>query len=313
MADRYLAEGIAYCDEHDLASYGAYLRAWRGRLRLDSGRWRAAEEQVGEVLAQPGASPPTRIVVLTTQGLLAHRVGRHAVAGELLGEALALARSTDEIQRLGPVAAARAEGAWLQRALADIDGMTADAAVLAAERGDAWTLGELSLWRQRAGLAFPAGEVARPFALELEGDPARAALLWTELGCPYDAALALAHSDAEPDLRRALDELRRLGAEPAARIVARRLRSIGALDIPRGANRATASNPASLTDRELEVLALLAQGLRNAEIAERLVVSSRTIEHHVSAILAKLGARTRGEAGAAALRLGLADHRSPAG
>jgi DNA-binding NarL/FixJ family response regulator len=98
-----------------------------------------------------------------------------------------------------------------------------------------------------------------------------------------------------------------LDAEPAARIVARRLRAMGALDIPRGANRATAGNPASLTDRELEVLALLATGLRNAEIADRLVVSSRTVEHHVSAILAKLGARTRGEAGAAAVRLGLAE------
>jgi DNA-binding NarL/FixJ family response regulator len=136
-----------------------------------------------------------------------------------------------------------------------------------------------------------------------------AALLWTDLGCPYDAALALAQSGREADLRRALDELRRLRADPAARFVARRLRALGALDIPRGPNRTTAANPAELTDRELEVLALLAEGLRNAEIAERLIVSSRTVEHHVSAILAKLGARTRGEAGATAVRLGLLAHR----
>jgi DNA-binding CsgD family transcriptional regulator len=212
-----------------------------------------------------------------------------------------------ELQRLGPVAAARAEGAWLLRSLSEVDGATGDVVALAAERDDAWTLGELSLWRRRAGLDSPAGPVAAPFEAELAGDPTRAAMLWTDLGCPYDAALALAHSDHEPELRRALDELRRLGAEPAARIVARRLRAMGALDIPRGANRATVANPASLTERELEVLELLARGLRNAEIAERLVVSSRTVEHHVSAILAKLGARTRGEAGAAAVRLGLAE------
>jgi DNA-binding NarL/FixJ family response regulator len=53
------------------------------------------------------------------------------------------------------------------------------------------------------------------------------------------------------------------------------------------------------------VLALLAEGLRNAEIAERLVVSQKTVDHHVSAILRKLAVRTRGAAGAEAARLGL--------
>ena len=309
VADRYLAEGIAYCDEHDLSSYGTYLRAWRARQQLDSGRWIAAAEVIEEVLAQPEAAPPTRIVVLTAQGLLAHRRGEHGRARRLLDEAFGLARSTRELQRLGPVAAARAEGAWLQRSLSEVDGASADAVALAAERGDPWTLGELTLWRHRAGLESPAGPVAAPFEAELAGDCTRAAMLWTDLGCPYDAALALAQSEREQELRRALEDLRRLGAEPAARIVARRLRSMGALNIPRGQNRATTSNPASLTDRELEVLALLAEGLRNADIADRLVVSSRTVEHHVSAILAKLGARTRAEAAAAAVRLGLVQHR----
>lgn len=304
-ADRYLAEGVAYCDEHDLASYGTYLRAWRARQQLDVGRWRAAAELVEEVMAQPAVSPPTRIVACTVQGLLAHRSGAHAHGDVCLKEALALAQGTGELQRLGPVAAARAEAAWLCRALESVDAVTANVAALAASRGDTWALGELAIWRRRAGLESPPGEVDPPFAAELAGDWSGAAMLWTDLGCPYDAALVLAQSEREPDLRRALIGLRRLRAEPAARIVARRLRSLGALDIPRGPNRATAANPAELTDRELEVLVLLADGLRNAEIAERLVVSPRTVEHHVSAILAKLGARTRGEAGAAAVRLGL--------
>ena len=309
LADRYLAEGIAYCDAHDLRSYGAYLRAWRARQQLDSGRWTAAAELIDEVRSEPDASPHTRIVLLTADGLLAHRVGERARARVALAEALALAQTVGELQRLGPVAAARAEGAWLRRSPAGVDEATADTMALAAERGDAWTLGELSVWRRRAGLGAPPGRVAPAFEAELAEECAQAAMLWTDLGCPYDAALALAQSKREPELRRALDELRRLGAEPAARIVARRLRALGALDIPRGPNRATAANPAALTSRELEVLALIAQGLRNAEIAERLVVSSRTVEHHVSAILTKLGARTRGEAGAAAQRLGLAEQR----
>jgi DNA-binding NarL/FixJ family response regulator len=138
------------------------------------------------------------------EGLLAHRTDQHTRGHRLLEEALELATSTGELQRLEPVAAAHAEGAWLRR---DLDAVDA------------------------------------------------------------------------------------------------------ALDIPRGRRRATTDNPAALTDRELEVLALLAEGLRNAEIAHRLVVSSRTVDHHVSAILAKLGVRSRGEATAAALRLGLAAPR----
>jgi DNA-binding CsgD family transcriptional regulator/tetratricopeptide (TPR) repeat protein len=306
IADRYLTEGIAYCDEHDLSSYGTYLRAWRARQHLDSGRWESARDLVEEVLSGPEPSPHTRIVVLTVKGLLAHRAGGFVAGQALLAQALALAEATGELQRLGPVAAALAEGAWLSRRLEDVDVATAAAVALAVERGDAWTLGELSIWRRRAGLDSPVDEVAAPFAAELRGEPGAAAMLWTDIGCPYDAALALAQCEGEPELRRALGELQRLGAAPAAQIVARRLRALGAVGVPRGPRRATGANPPGLTSRELEVLALLTEGLRNAEIADRLVVSRRTVDHHVSAILAKLGARTRGEASAAALRLGLA-------
>jgi DNA-binding NarL/FixJ family response regulator len=66
--------------------------------------------------------------------------------------------------------------------------------------------------------------------------------------------------------------------------------------LPRRPRRATAANPAGLTARELEVLALLEADLRNAEIAARLHIAEKTVGHHVSAILAKLGVRSRREA-----------------
>lgn len=148
--------------------------------------------------------------------------------------------------------------------------------------------------------------MAKPFALQMTGDCVRAAELWAEIGCPYEAALALGDADDEGALRQALGELQEMGATLAAAIVARRLRERGARGLPRGPRPATRQNPAGLTARELEVLELVAQGLRNADIAERLFLSEKTVGHHVSAILRKLDVRTRGEAGAEATRLGLA-------
>ena len=125
-------------------------------------------------------------------------------------------------------------------------------------------------------------------------------------GCPYEAALALAEGDDQDALRRAHDQLQALGAKPAATIVARRMRDRGVRGVSRGPRQTTRENPAGLTARELEVLVLLAKGLRNADIARELVVSEKTVEHHVSAILRKLDVRTRGSAGVEAVRLGLA-------
>jgi DNA-binding CsgD family transcriptional regulator len=226
-----------------------------------------------------------------------------------LDVAAAVAERTGQLWWTCQTASARAETAWLEGRARDVAEATDAAYAAARERNASWPLAELGFWRRQAGIEEDVPEAARgPFATQLRGDWSRAAEEWTEAGCPYEAALALADGDEEAQ-RRALDELGGLGARPAAAIVARRLRQGGARDIPGQARRTTQANAAGLTAREDDVLRLLGEGLRNAEIAERLVVSRRTVDHHVSAILRKLDAQTRGEAVAVATRRGLLEDR----
>jgi DNA-binding CsgD family transcriptional regulator len=214
-----------------------------------------------------------------------------------LDEAWALAEPTRELPRLRTAAVARAEAAWLEGDREAVAEATDAVMPLALERNSGPLAGELADWRRRAGLdhELPAG-AAGPHALQLAGDWAGAAERWRELGCLYEAALALADADEEEPLRRAMEELGRLGARPVADRVARRLRELGVRRLPRRPRRATAANPAGLTARQLEVLALLGADLRNADIAARLHIAEKTVDHHVSAILAKLGVRSRREA-----------------
>jgi DNA-binding CsgD family transcriptional regulator len=168
--------------------------------------------------------------------------------------------------------------------------------------------GELGFWAWRGGARDQLPEGApEPYALHFAGRYRAAASAWEAIGCPYQQALALADSEGEEDLRRALEIFQSLGARPAASLVVERLRALGVRTIPRGPRPRTRLNPAGLTSRELEVLALLGRGLRNVDIAGRLVVSPKTVDHHVSAILRKLGVPNRVAAAEEAVRLGLED------
>ncbi len=308
LANRYFDEGFRYCADrgHDLWNF--YLRAYRARAELDQGHWSDAAGLAGQVLRKRHISVLPRIIGLTVRGLLCARRG-DAGTWEALDEALALVEPSDELPRIALVAAARSEAAWLEGRLETIVRETENALVLARRRRSRWAL-ELAYWRWRAGAPeetpFDADE---PRALEIAGHARRAAEAWSRLGCPYEAALALAEANDERSLRRSLEELEGLGARPAATMVARRLRERGIRGLPRGPRPTTRDNPAQLTSREVEVLALVEEGLRNTDIATRLFLSRRTVDHHVSAILAKLGVRTRGQAGAAARRAGLIQNR----
>jgi DNA-binding CsgD family transcriptional regulator len=177
-------------------------------------------------------------------------------------------------------------------------------------RGNRWDRGELAwlLW-QAGERDISTDDLAEPYALLIAGDFAGAAAAWQVLGCPYDEACALALS-GDPDLvHRATATFERLGAKPGLTNAIQRLRTLGVRDLPlmrRGPRATTSAHPAGLTRREAEVLALVAAGLRNTEIAERLYLTPKTVSHHLSAIYAKLGVDTRIEAAHAASQLGMA-------
>ena len=305
LAESYANEGIDYCEKRELEGWRPFLIAVRAEIALDQGRWDDAADSARLVLAGHGVGLATGFALVVVGRLRARRGDSSTSAA--LDKAQALAKPSGELSRIGRVAAAQAEAAWLEGRPADVAAATDVTFELAQRREVPWFIGELAYWRWRAGIKedVPRGapELCR---LELAGDWRRAAAMWAELGCPYEAALALADADDHDTVRRGLEQLQQLGAKPAAAIVAQRLRKRGAHGLPRGPRPTTRQHVANLTSRELEVLELVAQGLRNAEIAERLFLSPRTVEHHVSALLSKLDVRSRGEAVTAAVRLGIA-------
>ena len=209
----------------------------------------------------------------------------------------------------GPVVtfatAARAEAAWTAGAL---EAFVPELAFAQARDPNANVVrgaSELAFWLWKAGALSSAPTDCEPaYAAQIVGRWREAAELWQKLGCPFECALALAEGD-EAAVRQSFAILESLGATATLATLRERLRTAGMRGVPRGPRTTTASNPAGLTKREMDVLLLLAKGLPNAEIARRLVRSEKTVDHHVSSILSKLAVRTRTEAASTAHRLGL--------
>ena len=292
-AERQLAAAIRYATEHDLDSYAWYLTAGRAMLRGYRGDWIAALDDVDRTLKAPSLWSLTRIVALTVRGRVLARRGE-AGAGAALDHALELAERTGELQRLGPVRLARAEAAWLSggadRARAELEPIRS----LAERFGTSWIRGEVAYGLHRTGESVDSLQgLAEPYALMIAGEWRQAAQLWQEIGCPYEYGCALGNSDDEASIRQAESIFSSLGARPAEAWAKQRLREIGVRPARRGPRASTRANPDGLTQREMDVLELLAAGLSNADIAERLFITPKTAGHHVSAILAKLGVPSR--------------------
>ena len=302
-AERFWRDGIAYCDDRDITTYATCLRGHRATALLDLGRWDEAAALASRVLATE-ASPVNLLTSQITLGLLRSRRGDETGLS-LLDVAVDSADGLDETEWVAATRLARAEARWL---LDDDAGAVADLAHVRARITplDYHEDARLSVWEQRilGRAAPPASPAPGPWATSLVGQHAAAAVHWERVGCDYGAALCLHDSPEDEHLRDALARFEALGADAAVRRTRRRMKDLGHRPPP-GARATTRQHPAGLTRREDEVLALLCEGLTNDEIAARLVVSTRTVDHHVSAVLAKLGVSSRGAAAAQARSLGL--------
>ena len=297
-----LDRALAFVQAHELAGYAQHLLGYRARVRLDQGDWAGAEQDARASLDEPVEGGPRLVDALVPLGLLQARRGDPDAAATL--QKAAERAFATELQWIAPVAAARAEHAWLAGDNHRVAEEATSVLELAVQAAHPWFAGELALWLRLAGAPVPEPAVmAEQYRLLLAGDWRAAADAWQALGCPYHQALALACGDQDEALLEALALLDGLGARQTAQRLRRQLRWRGNLRVSRGPTRETTANRAGLTDRQAEVLGLLADGLSNAEIAARLSLSAKTVEHHVSALLAKLGVGSRQQAAAAARHL----------
>lgn len=299
LAEGYLRDGLAYATDRDMDSYRVYLLGWHSRWFFEQGRWAEAESDAEEVLRLQPGSPVMVLPGITTLGHLKARQG-DPQAAQWLDKARDLALPTAEFQRICPVAVARAEAAWWDGQVAEIAKELEPAFQVAYPARENYQLGAILYWDSRAkGTVSRQDELPQAFRAMIAGDWRTAAEAWERIGCPFERGLALADGDTDAQ-RMGLEIFEELGAIPAARMVREKMLERGVKGLPRKARASTRANPEGLTTREMEILVLLGEGHTNAEIAEQLVISPKTVDHHVSAILSKLQVHSRLEAVTAA-------------
>jgi DNA-binding CsgD family transcriptional regulator/tetratricopeptide (TPR) repeat protein len=307
-----IEKGIAHAMARELTHWEGYLRGWRAMIRCDLGEWAGAEEEAQDVSSRLSIAAVYRFPALIALARLRLRRG-DPDDGTPLDTAGRYSATLNELQRTIYVATTQAERLWLAAeavpANSEVLTLLREVHRTARQRQVGWVADAAAWWRYLLGeRGLATQDLSPPFRALLDGDWRAAAEDWRMLRHPYEQAIALSHGD-EAAQRQALDIWDRLGAVTAASRLRRLMRANGATAIPRGPIADTRANAAGLTRRQTHVLELIGEGMTNAEIAARLCISHKTAEHHVSAIMARLGATSRREAVAEARRRGLLDSK----
>ncbi|MGD9996466.1 MAG: AAA family ATPase [Ilumatobacteraceae bacterium] len=307
QAAELLAVSLPLTVERDLPICRVWQLGSRGRLELLTGDWEASLSDANTVLDGPSA-PLARTWPHLIRGLIELR--RTGGGADDLHAAWTLVQRYGELIRLLPACAALVERAWLTGDGMDHLDVARELLDTPPPPGVEWARGDLAVWMRRVDPSIEIlhpESLAEPYRLQLAGDHSAAAGCWQSLSAPYEQALALVETGDLADARAGLDLLDRLGADAVAAKVRLDLRTRGITAVPARRRTTTLGNHAGLTTRELEVLQELAAGLTNSEIAERLYISRKTADHHVSAIITKLHVSNRREAVRAARDMDLVE------
>ncbi len=286
---------------YEIRPLEVYAQAMYAEILVWKGNWAAAEDAATEVL---GEDPHAETIAWRMLGLIQARRGR-SDARAMLDRMWALAEASGELQHVDPGASALAEHMWLSGG-DDPDQIMRLRGVLdrSMRSGYVWPSGALAFWMWKLGLLETVPDrVSDFYRWIVEGEWQAAADFWETRGVPYEQGLALMHGDDDARVQ-AVEIFETLGASAAANRVRKELVDRG-VRVPRGRARSTRDHAAGLTSRQAEVLELLAEGLTNTQIADRLFVSYRTVENHVAAVLMKLDVPTRGAAVESARAQGL--------
>lgn len=304
-AEELLDRSLSYSAVHNLDGFYLPVLAARAMLRLERGDWDGALADAESVLSRAGSSGASAVLAFVARGRILAARGDPDALG-YLDQAARAGEAVGDVSMRVPVADARSEY-YLWNGDSDQAQHEARQGLDLAGWNDGlpFYVGRLAwrLWRAGGTDDLPA-VMAEPFRMMISGDWAAATDEWAARGATYLQIEALAAGDEEAGAQ-ALRLLAGLGASRAASFLRAQLQKRGFAHLPRGPRRATTVNVAGLTPRQTDVLALVAQGLSNADIAARLTLSPKTVDHHVSAVLDKLGVANRGQAAAVAHRLNL--------
>ncbi|MBC7849912.1 MAG: AAA family ATPase [Chitinophagaceae bacterium] len=298
IANQTLDVAVLYCEERDLDGYTSYMLAWKARVNFETGCWTKARQQAEDILNVPDQTNAARIVAIPVLAKIKLRTGDGDPLPSLL-EAKSRAFETMELQRIAPVVAGLLEYEWIT-GIPVVDTGDIDMIISMMAKADIFNSTEFAFWlRKTRNELLPA--VPDAAAVSAPNQSRCSPEFWSNCGCTYEYALCLFEGD-EDDKRKAVLAMHELGATVVVEKMKLEMRASGIKNIPRGISRKTRSNPAFLTDRELAVLQLLQEGLQNKEIAGRLFIAAKTVDHHISSIFFKLDVNSRSKAVAEAMR-----------
>jgi DNA-binding CsgD family transcriptional regulator/tetratricopeptide (TPR) repeat protein len=298
-------EGLKYCEERDLNSWMYYMLSEKIKMLLETGDWSEAEKIASALLENSLHPAMIKISAMVTLARLKIRRGEFAGARSLIEEAKKLAKLTREAHRIVPILATELEFCWMNNERPDLDELTEAEHTLFPRKDNSWYYSELTYWKIKCGVSIAEDiHLLEPVARERDKDWEIAAEMWKQLNCVYEQALALAMGDEESQ-KKSLIILHGLGATSTHEMFKVKLKQLGVRNIPRGPRASTLENPAQLTLRQIEILKLLQDGSQNKEIADKLFISPKTVDHHISAILSKLEVNSRAKAVLEARRLGI--------